>query len=240
MSNETDSYGEWLKTELRLFETYQNHKETMAWTATALFLAGGAAFVFSVPDFAIANQWPASLCIFLATAALFVFLLMQFKKRWDGADTQEGIRFALARLYLKAEADKLNFEPSEEDPAPGLPKFVIDEIAKVKLRKPRRLGRNDLRWRSELSSYFFVFLVMVVMLFTVWIAPTSNVLKMNELVKGITLLSRQADQEAAQLRDQLAATSMRLEKRLEKIENLLIALSAPTPPRSGKTEARPK
>lgn len=156
MSNGTDSYGEWLNTELKLFETYQNHKETMAWTATALFLAGGAAFVSSVPDFAIASQWLASLWILLATLALFVFLHMQFKKRWDGADTQEGIRCGLARLYLKAEADKLNFEPSKEGPAPGLPKFVTDEIAEIQLRKPRRIGCKDLRWRSELSSYFLV------------------------------------------------------------------------------------
>ncbi len=240
MSNEIESYGGWLNTELKLFETYQNHKEMMAWTATALFLAGGIAFVSSVPDFATTNQWLASLLIIFATGALSVFLHMQFKKRWDGADTQEGIRFAMARLYVKAGTDKLNFEPSKEGPAPGLLKFVTDEIAEVQLRKPRRIGCKDLRWHSELSSYFLVFLVTVAMLFTLLSAPTSGALKMNELVKGITLLSRQADQEAAQLRDQIATTNLRLEKRLEKIENLLMALSPPMTQQSDKTKAGQK
>lgn len=241
MSNEIESYGGWLNTELKLFETYQNHKEMMAWTATALFLAGGIAFVSSVPDFATTNQWLASLLIIFATGALFLFLHMQFKKRWDGADTQEGIRFALTRLYLPARADELNLEPSKEGPAHGLPKFVTDEIAKVQLRKPRhRIECKDLRWRSELSSYFLVFLVMVAMLFTLRSASTSGVLKMNELVKGITLLSRQADQEAAQLRDQIATTNLHLEKRLEKIENLLMALSPPMTQQSDKTKAGQK
>lgn len=240
MSNEIGSYGEWLNTELKLIETYQNHKETVAWTATALFLGGGGAFVSSVPDFATANQCLVSSLIIVATCAFFFFLRMQFQKRWDGADIQEGIRFALARLYLSSGAHELNREPSKEKLLDGLPKFVTDEIAEVQSRKPRWPVSKDARWQSEGSSYFLVFLMMVAMLFTLWNASASGALKMNELVKGIKLLSRQADQEAVQLRDQIATTNLRLEKRLEKIENLLMALSPPMTQQSDKTKAGQK
>lgn len=241
MSNEIESYGEWLNTELKLIETYQNHKETMAWTATALFLGGGGAFVSSVPEFATANQCLVTLLIILAVVAFFFFLRMQFRKRWDGADIQEGIRFALARLYLSSGADELNREPSKEKLLDGLPRFVTDAIAEVQGRKKRQIRRyKDLRWHSEWSSYILVILATATMLYALWTAPTSGALKMNELVKGITLLSRQADQEAAQLRDQIATTNLRLEKRLEKIENLLMALSPPMTQQSDKTKAGQK
>ena len=239
MSNEIESYGRWLNTELTLFETYQNHKEMMAWTATALFLAGGIAFVSSVPEFATANQCPVTLLIILAVVAFFFFIHRQFKKRWEASDTQAGIRFALARLYLSVGTHELNREPSREDLAYGLPRFVTDEI--VQRKTPRGLvSYKDARWQSEWSSYILVILATVTMLYALWSAPTSGVLKMNELVKGITLLSRQADQEAVQLRDQIATTNLRLEKRLEKIENLLMALSPPMTQQSDKTKAGQK
>ncbi|MEK6576532.1 MAG: hypothetical protein AABZ05_02955 [Nitrospirota bacterium] len=43
--HKSDTYGGWLKTEIEVFVTYHNHKETMAWTATALFLAAAMAFL---------------------------------------------------------------------------------------------------------------------------------------------------------------------------------------------------
>ncbi len=159
--HKSDTYGGWLKTEIEVFVSYHNHKETMAWTATALFLAAAVAFLSAIPRIATEHQYTATVVIVLASLAIAGFVIMQFCMRWSAANTCDGLRAALTKVYG---GGYLNVAVStNDDRVPGLPRFVSEEIASAAQRK-RRWRRDfyrDPRWQSELASYFLLVLACV-------------------------------------------------------------------------------
>jgi hypothetical protein len=217
VTDETDRYGEWLKAEIEVWEAYHNHKETTAWTATAFFLAAGGAFVSTVPRLAAEHKDVATVVILLAAAAIWGFVVMQFLRRWSAADTTDGFRAALTKLYQASSSGvTLNRVLSTADDPYGVPQFVTDEIDKAKHRKRRRRpnGYKDLRWWSEAASYVLLVLTTASMVMAVRNPPTTEETKIEAVAREVARLSDRVSAMSQDFKADLAASEARLHQRL--------------------------
>lgn len=91
---------EWLSREIDRNATYHNHKETMAWTATAFYIPGIIVLGHYAGRIAV-YWWQYRIFDVLFLIALFLvalFISMQFRNRWLAARRVEGLIRALTRL----------------------------------------------------------------------------------------------------------------------------------------------
>jgi hypothetical protein len=93
-------YIDWLKAEIELGDSYHNHKETMAWAATAFYLPTVVGLAYGANRFGLnlASQIGLTVVLLFLWLMLFRFLHMQFTMRWKAADVAVGLRRALARV----------------------------------------------------------------------------------------------------------------------------------------------
>ena len=220
MTKTLSTYGEWLRSEIQVYQTYHNHKETMAWTATALFLAAGGAFLSAMPRVAVEHQCAATVVIVVASLAIAGFVIMQFNMRWLAADTTDGLRAAITRLYAANEATKLDCGVSTSDSAVGFPKFVSDEIDAVANRKCRwRSGAHrDPRWWSEAASYTLLLLMLCSVLIAVWNPPPREESKIEAVATEVSRLSAKLSTVSKELSLKLAEAEARLGSRIDERE----------------------
>ena len=98
-------YVKWLSFEIDLYGKYHNHKETMAWVATAFYVPGIILIGHYVGQL-ISPYWLKilflspliSLLILLALYLVFIFVNMQFNMRWEAADGVKALRQLWAEL----------------------------------------------------------------------------------------------------------------------------------------------
>ena len=81
--NQNRNYIEWLRQEIDYYGRYHDHKETMAWAATAFYIVGIltlASYLGSVAH----GYWRILPAIFVALSGflIFRFIYWQFRKRW--------------------------------------------------------------------------------------------------------------------------------------------------------------
>ena len=87
-----DRYLSWLTSEITAQTNYHNHKETMAWVATALYITGVIVLARVVADGFLTN-WPdwliflIFLIFLLALGIVLIFIWKQFDLRGTTADT---------------------------------------------------------------------------------------------------------------------------------------------------------
>ena len=177
--------------QLNLQETYHNHKERMAWTATSLFLGFTVLFIARVATIdpeRIAFLFdkrigiPDALMIFvlfLIYVLTNVFLWMQFSARWDSAEISHLLTMYLFRLELQAESTTKNL--LHMDAMPSKDGIYPDEIMKrlrisrterkwirVVAKVPRIFCKStDERHKSELASYLIALLLFLSQMGTV-------------------------------------------------------------------------
>ena len=136
MSDLLQRYSEWLNGELEQTTAYHNHKETMAWTATALFLAAVGALLAAPPDAVVAKPGLSRLVIVVVAVLVVVFWRMQFSMRWHAADTCVALRRALARVNLASvgvgSLAAKDFEATSDWVLAGLPECVAQEARVVR------------------------------------------------------------------------------------------------------------
>lgn len=222
MEPNISGYCEWLNRELEQLNAYHNHKEVMAWTATALFLGAVGALVASPPDIALARPL-FSLGITLSVAMLVGwFTNMQFRMRWHSADTVVAVRRALARLYANNQTgfNEEDINPTTDWVLGGLPEFVAAEARIVRSQVTRRwfpitsIEFKDPRWHTEIASY----LLIVLATFTAGLAITtglSNRIESEQIMLEIHSLS----DKMANLTS-VSDVSFTLAERLSRLEQL--------------------
>lgn len=220
MTDIQSAYGEWLRSEIQVYQTYHNHKETMAWTATALFLAAGGAFLSAMPRVVVEHQCAATVVIVLASLAIAAFVIMQFDMRWLAADTTEGLRAALTGLYAASEVPKLGCNVSLARPALGFPKFVAHEIATVANRNPRWRSDayKDRRWWSEAASYTLLLLMLCSVIMAVWNPPPREESKLDTVATEVSHLSTTLNTMSKELSPKLAEAESHLRSRIDERE----------------------
>jgi hypothetical protein len=215
-------YLDWLDSEIKIRESYHNHKETMAWSATGAYTGliilayYGAPYLDSRP-----KLLGFSLVVVLTGWATSLFVNMQFKQRWKAADMIRGLRRARGRLSPISEADFLtgfnyNVPAVPSDPweeRPHWPWFIEDEITACKTNRRSRLyelrfllcfstwEKVNARSRSEWGSYIILAVVTVVAFATTWLVTREP---SKEIISAQTILrdsKKELDEVAHKLRE---------------------------------------
>jgi hypothetical protein len=183
-------YIDWLKAEIPLIDSYHNHKETMAWAATAFYLTGVFGLAYSANRMGLHCAWQQIVFTAGLTIIGFIvlcFLRMQFTMRWKGADVAIGLRRAMARACDRTEPLLkkdlvLDFKHGKElEEHMGWPQFIRYEVdQEIKKSSPKRTCRNialavlpwmnlDPRLKSESPTYYAVILATVLSIAILWV-----------------------------------------------------------------------
>ena len=177
MSDERNNLIDWLKGEIDIYERYHNHKETMAWTATAFYWPAivGLTYGAKALNLGCSGQIGLSILIPFVAVAICLFVDMQFSMRWKAADRTWGLRRAIAQLF--ARTSPLSPEDMRVENSSHWPQFVENEIREAENRVRRipknfipRYGRRcEPRAKSELTTYFAILVATSFALTALWI-----------------------------------------------------------------------
>lgn len=170
-----DRWLEWIESELERWHTYHDHKETMAWTATALYAPGIIVLGRSAMDLASLDaKLVISLFIFFLMCCALVFVNFQFEMRWYAGTVTAALRRITARLIadesFPGEGDVLPPPTANRrgnDREMVWPPFIWQEIARCDV--PRSVEAPfetkypmDPRYRTELPSYAVIVLATII------------------------------------------------------------------------------
>jgi hypothetical protein len=170
-------YVSWLTSEITTGVEYHNHKEAMAWAATAgSLLVVGAVIGSPPPSVLTANRLVGLLIVVVATIAVLCFVSMQFERRWNASENIAGLRREITRVCCSSGQDGLSL--------PGIPAGRADGFAALAVggrvgggeRNLRRIlkavlqvllawwtwPRINSRLRSEASSYILIVLAAAI------------------------------------------------------------------------------
>ena len=177
MTNRDDRYADWLNDEIGRYGGYHDHKETMAWTATAFYLPAIIGLAYGARAIGLGCPWQIALGAIFPLVAILVlsFLNMQFRMRWKAADVEWGLRRAMALLC--ARTSPLSPAELEVQEAKHWPKFVEDEIEGARNRARRKCKEFlppcrfelDARSQSEITSYSAVLLATAIAIAVLWV-----------------------------------------------------------------------
>ena len=180
-----------LQNELHLQENYHNHKEKMAWTAVSLFAGFTVLFIGRIVtiesdrltilfnkhiDFSEVVLFAVLVAMFLST---IIFLNMQFRARWNSADTSEVFYRYLYRMQLLDSNSIENLLHIENINSKGsiYPDEIMKElrilhskrsIASIVCALPLLFCRKtDERFKTEIPSYVIAFILLCSQILTV-------------------------------------------------------------------------
>lgn len=181
MDNKIKLHLEWVTSEIKKYESYHNHKETMAWLATAFYVTGVITLGLVINHTEIWIKGLSTFGILLTGYFIGIFVYMQFNMRWKSADIQAGLMRLASELCCgqAKPPDQPDF-PQITDPEKVFPNHIqkyIDqgETTRVVWRavkdlfKPGKLNRLDNRWKTELPSYFIMIIATTIALISLWI-----------------------------------------------------------------------
>jgi hypothetical protein len=231
-----ERYLAWLDADIKSQEGYHNHKETMAWSATAAYL-GFVLLRLSHEATSYLDSWGLRLifCVLLLIIAFgaFVFVYMQFDGRWTAADRVAAfrrIRTTLSQFRSDQELTQLVLGLAESDSQ--WPQFIEDEVKRsAKTRKSLRVILRMLmeehslksirrRQQSELASYTVLFVATVIGLASVLFARGNE-----DLVTRVKVLEEQRQQA---IKEVTARVKVLEDQRRPQIESRPFAPIPPT------------
>jgi hypothetical protein len=185
-----DELANWLKSELGSTHTYHNHKEDMAWKVTAFYLPSiiGLSYIASSAKWELVGQVVITVGLTILTIAVLSFVSMQYKMRFIAADTVEGLRRAIAKLYDSLSPVSQNDLGVKSDDQ--WPQFVQHEIDLVSAKSKEMRGWKGFiksfgyflifRWsnienriRTEIASYLSIAIISAVAISLIWIVAPS-------------------------------------------------------------------
>ena len=177
---------DWIDKEINLENRYHNHKEIMAWTATAFFVPAVVLFCYTarplIASSLIMRVVIAAIVVLLGIVAA-LFVNMQFEMRWKANDTIVALMRCRTRLTLDPGIiQTLPTHLSNISPKPYWPQFIEDEIERCADKRPPTLffkaladllifrwTNIDARLRTEMASYLALFLATFAAIATLWI-----------------------------------------------------------------------
>ncbi len=135
-------YLDWIDSELQHFSSYHDHKERMAWIATALYVPAVIVFGQAASDEICGGAWRWVLTALLVGACSYVlmFLSMQFNRRWVAADVSKGLRRARECVISSPTCVEDNQLTPVEDFDVEWPHFITAQVEAA--RTPRQLRDN--------------------------------------------------------------------------------------------------
>ncbi len=187
-------YLRWIEAEHKSAETYHDHKEKMAWGATALYVS-----VIAGADHGriYAQTWTGKLFLSMMVIAIgylvFLYVQMQFQMRWSAADRVDAFRKLRADLLggkrplSQSDYQVVAADGQESKPAVW-PRFIADAIKSCEVpRKGKfRAGVRTImnppqfiasvlpRLRTELVSYLSLVLITVIAIVIIWVPSQEN------------------------------------------------------------------
>ncbi len=148
----------WLDNKIIYNTAYHNHKESMAWVATTLYLTGSITGGLTLGSSSnICEKILTMLLFLLLSICATIFIHWQFSRRWIVAGRMEGLIRAGAELLNKSKTIELDWEIDEEW---LLPKFITKHI-------PPKRRFDESRYQTEFISYAvivigaFIFLILI-------------------------------------------------------------------------------
>ena len=150
-------YLEWIIHERECQGTYHNHKETMAWAATAFYIPGIIALGYNASLIGKLCQYLPLYTPFIVLCILvLIFVGIQFCNRWKAAETVAGlIRVAAQLLNGELSLNDSNVK-IEDNKHKRWPKFVEDAIENTKKAEANRLKKD--KWATMGASYIAIIL----------------------------------------------------------------------------------
>jgi len=178
---------EWMTSEIETTSTYHDHKEKMAWTATAFYVPATVILGYTAADHLddIAKL-VMSVLIVVASVMATIFVNMQFKMRWIAADREKGLRRVKGKLcQLEEMSSSFNLsllQIEEAKTPPQWPIFVQEELDKCVTKRsfadiPKailntiifRWGKIDDRYKTEVPSYCAIVFATFIAVSSLWI-----------------------------------------------------------------------
>jgi hypothetical protein len=172
---------------------YHNHKENMAWVATALYVPSiivGSQACCKIHFHGchwIITELIITVVMLLAACLIFKFVCTQFRLRWNAADDVEGLRRAHAYLCTVTKVSSAEWNEIKcSNQWPPLIQSRINERKNEEERTWKKFGtalvnlfrckkiderckKVDERWKTELSSYLIMLLATAVAIVLVWV-----------------------------------------------------------------------
>lgn len=182
-----ERYIEWMTSEIEIVNTYHDHKEKMAWTATAFYVPACIILGYTAAEHLDdISRVLLSVLILLASVITTMFVNMQFRMRWDAADMERGLKRIKGEL-CRSEEMSPNFnlslpESKGNEKPPQWPIFVQQELDKCITKRfstdiPKAfLNTTTFQWKkiddrlkTELASYCAIVFATVIAVSSLWI-----------------------------------------------------------------------
>ena len=176
-------YAKWLTSQIDHYGRYHNHKETMAWVVTALYVPGILYLGYNEGGIwrGLCAEIAVIVIMLLAGSFIWLFVNMQFRMRWYASDAVAVCMRCLAKLNSGADPPPPDEWEIEEKDKYCRPKFMKREMEKEQERDCKEALRKlflccrwskdelDDRWKTELPSYIVIFLAtLFAMYLAVW------------------------------------------------------------------------
>jgi hypothetical protein len=187
MMSIVERYIEWMTSEIETISTYHDHKEKMAWTATAFYVPASVILGYTAADHLddIAKL-VLSVLIVVASVMTILFVNMQFRMRWIAADKEKGlkrIKGKLCQLEEMSPSFNLSLSESKATNKPSQwPIFVQQELDKCVTERFRadipkailntiifRWKKIDDRHKTEVASYCAIVFATFIAVSSLWI-----------------------------------------------------------------------
>lgn len=183
MIEQLELLAQWLNTEIEKNETYHNHKETMAWGATALWLTSAGYLFVRMPPLTGPGQIALTVCYVMLAFFTLRFVNMQLTMRWYSADRTVALRRAVVELchemYPGGRGETLPMlrigMVDTEFPAFVSLRLIPERNGVVRIARkcrgywPGKGETGDYRWRSEIATYLAIVLGLIAVIVRIWI-----------------------------------------------------------------------
>ena len=158
----TEQVVNWLTNETMRNTAYHNHKESMAWAATAFYISGILTMAFLSKDTSeCVVKVLATTFTVVVLIGIYCFTIMQFNNRWVAAGRVEGLIRTIGDIAKGDEPSNMVWVREE---GKLYPKCVEDRI-------PAITRFNSSRMLVEIPSYAVIFAATVVALIVIWVQP---------------------------------------------------------------------
>ncbi len=173
--------------EIKTINTYHDHKEKMAWTATAFYVPATVILGYTAADH-LDDIAKSVLSVFIVVTSVMttMFVNMQFRRRWWAADMERGLRRIKGKVcQLEEMSPTFNLsipECNANEIPPEWPIFVQQELDKCVTKRFRadilkailnaitfRWKKIDDRLKTELVSYCAIVFATLIAVSGLWI-----------------------------------------------------------------------
>jgi len=186
MDNVVKERLNWLRHQIDYYGRYHDHKETMAWVATAFYLGGVIYLSFNLNSLLHYIAAPIVFTIiflFVLPIPIYIFLNMQFNRRWEANEKVKIFREEMKRL-LDSTPEQLEAEPDGfKELGYTWTKFLDCRIKKEKTHRWKAWAKflsgdgcseDHYPLKSEFATYLAIFFVTILAVVLIWVQYVSS------------------------------------------------------------------